>query len=66
MTQMQPGHNSEPPLVHRVEEVSEMLGMGLNQTYAAIARGELPSIRIGRRILVPRQKLLDKLNGGGA
>jgi excisionase family DNA binding protein len=52
------------PLVHRVEEVSELLGMGLNQTYQAIARGEIPSLKIGRRILVPRQKLLDMLNGG--
>jgi excisionase family DNA binding protein len=57
-------HNTEPP-VYRVEEVSEMLGMGLNQTYRAIARGELPSIKIGRRILIPRQRLIDKLNGGG-
>jgi excisionase family DNA binding protein len=56
---------SEPPLVYRVEQVSELLGMGLNQTYQAIARGELPSVRLGRRVLVPRQKLLDVLNGGG-
>lgn len=57
-------HHTEP-LVHRVEEVSEMLGTGINQTYAAIRRGEIPSIKVGRRILVPRQKLLDMLNGGG-
>ena len=48
-----------------VTETSELTGLGLNQTYEAIRRGELPSIRVGRRILVPRQKLLDLLNGDG-
>jgi excisionase family DNA binding protein len=48
-----------------VEEAAKALGIGKNQCYQAIARGELPSLKIGRRILVSRQQLLDKLNGGG-
>jgi excisionase family DNA binding protein len=64
MTQMQPGHNSEP-LTYTVPEAARLLNIGVNQCYQAIARGELPAIKIGRRILVSRQRLLDKLNGGG-
>lgn len=63
MTELNPG--GEPPLVYRVDQLPALLDMGLNQCYAAIARGEIPSIKIGRRILVPRQRLLEMLNGGG-
>jgi excisionase family DNA binding protein len=59
------GHSSEPPLVYKAEQVSELLGLGLNQVYEGIKRGEIPSCRVGRRILVPRKRLLDMLNGGG-
>jgi excisionase family DNA binding protein len=55
-------HDTEP-LTYTVEQTKDLVGLGLNQTYEAIRKGELPSIRIGRRILVPRQKLLDMLNG---
>jgi len=52
------------PLVYRVEEVAELLGMGINQTYAAVRAGKIPSISLGRRRLVPRARLLAMLNGG--
>jgi excisionase family DNA binding protein len=42
------------------------LRIGKNQCYAAVRSGELPSIRIGRRLLVPRQRLLEYINGVGA
>jgi excisionase family DNA binding protein len=54
---------SEPP-TYTVPEVAELLGLGINQTYSAIRRGELPSIRIGSRILVSRRRLLEMLDGG--
>jgi excisionase family DNA binding protein len=61
---MTPGHNTEP-LVLTVAEAKPLLrGMGINQIYAGIARGEIPSIRIGRKILIPRARLLELLNGG--
>jgi excisionase family DNA binding protein len=46
-------------------EASKLIPLGINQTYAAIRAGEIPSIRIGRKILIPRAKLLELLNGGG-
>jgi excisionase family DNA binding protein len=44
-----------------VAEVSRMLGVGKNAVYEAVNRGELPSIRLGRRIVIPRQKLSEIL-----
>ena len=36
-----------------IEEMSLTLGIGRNTAYQAVRTGEIPSIRIGRRILVP-------------
>jgi excisionase family DNA binding protein len=44
-------------------EVSKLLRIGKISTYQAIQRGDVPSIRIGRRILIPRvafEQLLGK------
>lgn len=40
-----------------VEEAARQLGIGRNQAYEAAARGEIPTIRIGKRILVPKAAL---------
>ena len=50
-------------LVLTVPEVAAMLGLSRNGAYEAVAAGQIPSIRIGRRVLVPRaalQRLLDR------
>ncbi len=40
-----------------VEEAAEILGIGRNSAYEAIRRGEIPALRLGRRLVVPRQAL---------
>jgi excisionase family DNA binding protein len=40
-----------------VTDAARQLGIGRNQAYEAAARGELPTIRIGKRILVPKAAL---------
>jgi excisionase family DNA binding protein len=45
------------PLVYSVEHTAELLGISRAFAYEAVRRGEIPSIRIGRRILVPRAAL---------
>jgi excisionase family DNA binding protein len=40
-----------------VDEVARLLRIGRASAYAAVKKGEIPSIRIGRRILVPRAAL---------
>lgn len=43
-----------------VTEAAKILGVSRNLAYEGVMRGQIPSIRIGRRILVPRVAL-DKL-----
>jgi excisionase family DNA binding protein len=52
-----------PALVLTVRETAKELGLGINQTYAAIRAGIIPSLRVGRRIIVPRVALNKKLGG---
>ena len=43
----------KPRLVYSIEEVAAMLGINKHTAYSACSRGEIDSIRIGRRLLVP-------------
>ena len=45
-------------LVLRVAEAGELLGISRAFAYELVARGELPVIRLGRRIVVPKAALL--------
>lgn len=49
-----------------VEEAAKLAGVGVNQTYAAVREGTIPSLRIGRRILIPRKKFVAMLEGTDA
>ncbi len=51
--------------VMTVREAAEALGIGLNSAYEAIARGEIPHIRIGQSIRVPRTALEQLFVGAG-
>lgn len=44
-------------VTYTVEEAARLLGIGRNTAYEAVARGEVPVIRVGRRLLVPRAAL---------
>lgn len=51
-----------------VEEAATLLGISRAFAYEAVRRGEIPSIRIGRRVLVPKaglQRMLD-VEGGAS
>jgi excisionase family DNA binding protein len=51
------GSGEDGRLVLTVAEAAELLGISRALAYELVARGELPSIRLGRRIVVPRVKL---------
>lgn len=61
-----------PPTERRtmsVEEAAVALGIGRTTAYQAVRRGELPALRIGRRVVVPREaleRLLAETNPGRA
>jgi len=50
------------PTIH-VEEAARLLGIGRSTAYEAARRQELPTLRIGRRLLVPVPQLLALLRG---
>jgi excisionase family DNA binding protein len=47
----------EDRLVCTVEEVAQLLGISRSFAYEAVQKGLVPSMRIGRRILVPKAAL---------
>jgi excisionase family DNA binding protein len=52
-----------PPTL-TVEEAARLLRIGRTQAYEAVASGELPAMRIGRRWVVPTMRLLRLLGVG--
>ena len=48
---------------YTVEESAALLGIGRHAAYEAARRGELPVIKLGRRLLVPASAL-DRLLAG--
>jgi excisionase family DNA binding protein len=50
-------------LTRKPEEVGELLGIGRNGIYALIRQGEIRSIKVGRKILIPLSAITDFLRG---
>ncbi|MGI8876141.1 MAG: helix-turn-helix domain-containing protein [Egibacteraceae bacterium] len=48
----------ELPATITIEEAGELLGISRRSAYRAAAAGELPTLRLGRRLLVPTPRLL--------
>ena len=45
------------PTLNVWPETGQILGLSRQATYNAVERGEIPTIRVGRRILVPTASL---------
>jgi excisionase family DNA binding protein len=58
---MRPQH-----LTMSVEEASEALGISRSLAYELVRRGEIPSLRLGRRIVVPVRALEELVRQAGA
>jgi excisionase family DNA binding protein len=52
-------------LTMTVEEAACALGINRNSAYEAARNGELPAIRIGRRLLVPKAAFAKMLENAG-
>jgi excisionase family DNA binding protein len=50
-------------LVLTVPEVAAELQIPASTVYDLIRRGEIPSVRVGKRIRVPKRRLEDWING---
>jgi excisionase family DNA binding protein len=69
----QPARSTRTPiddrLVYTVPEAGRLLGLGRNAAYEAAKRGEIPTIRIGRLLLVPKvpfHRMLENVGTGTA
>ena len=49
--------------VYTVAQVCRILQLSKNSVYASISRGEIPALRFGKRVVVPKCKLEKLLNG---
>jgi excisionase family DNA binding protein len=49
-----------PPTIS-VEQAGELLGVSRRAAYRAVHRGDIPSLHVGRRLLVPTAHLLEML-----
>ena len=54
---------SDLPMTPRVEDLMPILGIGRNTAYQLIRSGQIRSVRIGRQIRIPREALLEFLEG---
>lgn len=61
-----PRGSDERPPVLTITEAASLLRISRNSAYEAARRGEIPTIRLGRRLLVPRAALERLLEQAGA
>jgi excisionase family DNA binding protein len=54
-----PNPKVEPTL--KVERAAQLMGIGRTAAYDAATRGEIPTIKVGRRLLVPTAALAQLL-----
>jgi excisionase family DNA binding protein len=54
---------AERRLTVTVQECANLAGISRNTAYALVAQGKIKSVRLGKRILIPRQGLEKLLNG---
>jgi excisionase family DNA binding protein len=54
-------NNIDHPLTLTVEETAKLLGIGRSTAYELVHTGDIPSLRLGRRIVVPVARLAELL-----
>lgn len=50
-------NHTDHPLTLTVEQAAKLLGIGRSTAYELVHTGDIPSLRLGRRIVVPRARL---------
>jgi excisionase family DNA binding protein len=58
--------NDQKALTVTVPQAARLLGIGRNLAYECVKRGDIPTIQLGRRILVPLAGLNRLLSEGRA
>lgn len=53
---------NDEKLTYTPKEVTQVLGVSLTTVFKLIKQKEIPTIRIGRKVLIPKGKLKDWLD----
>lgn len=53
------------PDIFTVEQLAEVLSVGLNTAYALVRSGKIQSVRVGRQIRISKTALLNFLDSEG-
>lgn len=54
-------NHTDHPLTLTVEQAAKLLGIGRSTAYELVHTGDIPSLRLGRRIVVPVGQIAEKL-----
>ena len=57
--------SDDKPVTLTVPQAAQMLGIGRSAAYEAARTGQIPTLRIGRRLVVPIKALERLLEGRG-
>lgn len=57
MNEAEAARPDEERLVWTVEEAGRLLGISRAHAYELVARGDLPHLRLGRRVVVPKHAI---------
>lgn len=49
----------ELPLMLDIKDVAQILGIGRNLAYSLVNSGEIKGLRVGTKIRIPKQALID-------
>jgi excisionase family DNA binding protein len=59
-------NNDDECLVYKVPQAGALIGLNRNASYDAARRGEIPTIRIGKLLRVPKAAFHEMLRGASA
>ena len=59
----QAGMSTVERLTVTVTQAAVMLGISRTSAYERVRRGEIPTVRLGRRLVVPKGRLMAMLDG---
>lgn len=49
-------------LVYSMQEAAEVLGISKSYMYELARRGEVPALKLGKRLVVPKEKFIKWIN----
>jgi excisionase family DNA binding protein len=58
--------NRAESLTLTIPETAQLLGLSVSKTYEAARLGQLPTIKVGTRVLVSRRRLQEFIDGSTA